>query len=90
VILNLAIDDICKQPPKDLEVIKEALDVRFEYLDHPLTFKYVKDKVVVSFRTRVQLFCLMLQYLIRNFPPNFVTPIFTTSQGGFTSFIIVT
>jgi len=89
VILNLAIDDICKHPPDDLEAIKQALNARFEYLDHPLTFKHVKDKVVMSLKTRVQLFCLMLQFLIRNFPPNFVTPIFTPSQRGFTSFIIV-
>jgi hypothetical protein len=68
VKLNLVIDDICKQSPKDLEAIKEALDARFEYLDHPLTFKYVKDKVVVSFNTRVQLFGLMFQFLIKNFP----------------------
>jgi hypothetical protein len=66
--LNLVIDDIYKQPPKNLEVIKEAFNARFEYLDHPLTFKYVKDKVVVSFNTRVQLFGLMFQFLIRNFP----------------------
>jgi hypothetical protein len=35
---NLVDDDICKQPPEDFEAIKEALDARFEYLDHPLTF----------------------------------------------------
>jgi hypothetical protein len=80
VKLNLVVDDIYKQPHVDLETIKETLDARFEYLDHPLTFKYVKDKVVMSFKTRVQLFCLMLQFLFRNFPPNFATPIFTPSQ----------
>jgi hypothetical protein len=32
VKLNLAIDDICKQPLEELEAIKEALDARFGYI----------------------------------------------------------
>jgi hypothetical protein len=49
--LNLnypTIDDIRKQPLEEFEAIKEALKLRFEYLDYPLAFKHVKDQLVVS------------------------------------------
>jgi hypothetical protein len=42
--LDLAIDDIQRQPLKELKIIKEALEMGFEYLDHPLSYKYVKDQ----------------------------------------------
>ncbi len=45
--LNPTIDDICRQPIEKLEAIKKALEIGFEYLDHPLAYKYVKDQVVV-------------------------------------------
>jgi hypothetical protein len=47
-----AIDDIHRQPIKELEAIKKALDMTFEYLDHPLAYKWVKDKVVVVLTSR--------------------------------------
>jgi hypothetical protein len=50
--LNPGIDDICRQPIEELEAIKEALDMTFEYLDHPLAYKCVKDKVVVVLKSR--------------------------------------
>ncbi len=37
------IDDIQWQPLEELEAIKEALKMGFEYLDHPFAFKYIKD-----------------------------------------------
>jgi hypothetical protein len=50
--LNPAIDDIRRQPIEELEAIKEALDMTCEYLDHPLAYKWVKDKVVVVLKSR--------------------------------------
>jgi hypothetical protein len=35
-----------------LEAIKEAMDMTFEYLDHPLANKWVKDQVVVVLKSR--------------------------------------
>lgn len=49
---NLTIDDICKQPTKELEVIKEALKMGFEYLDHPLAYKHVRVQIAVTLKTR--------------------------------------
>ncbi len=49
---NLAIDDIRKQPIKELKEIKEALEMGFEYLDHPLAYNYVKDQVVIILKSR--------------------------------------
>ncbi len=43
--LNLAIDDIHKQPVEELEAIKEALEMGFEYLDHPLPIGNLKIKL---------------------------------------------
>lgn len=37
--LNLVIDDIQKQPCKEMEVVKDALDKIFKYLNHPLNHK---------------------------------------------------
>jgi hypothetical protein len=45
--LNLAIDDIRKQPTPKLLCIKEALEAGFHYVDHPLVYKHVKDQVVI-------------------------------------------
>lgn len=50
--LNLAISDIHKQLTEELEAIKEAMDMTFEYLDHPLANKWVKDQVVVVLKSR--------------------------------------
>jgi hypothetical protein len=50
--LNLAIDDIRKQPCKEMEPIKDALDRIFKYLNHPLNYKYVKDQVARVLKTR--------------------------------------
>ncbi len=41
--LHPAINNICKEPIEKFEAIKEALEKGFEYLDHPLAYKYVKD-----------------------------------------------
>ncbi len=49
---NPTIDNICKQPIEKLEAIKKALEMGFEYLDHPLAYKYVKDQVVVVLKSR--------------------------------------
>jgi hypothetical protein len=35
-----------------LEVIKKALDIGFEYLDHPLAFKNVKDQMATMLKGR--------------------------------------
>jgi hypothetical protein len=35
-----------------LEAIKEALDMTFEYLDHPLAYKLVKDQVAIVLKSR--------------------------------------
>ncbi len=50
--LNPTIDDIHKQITKELEAIKEALEMGFEYLDHPFVYKYVKDQVVIFLKSR--------------------------------------
>jgi hypothetical protein len=41
--LNPTIDDICRQPIEEMEVIKVALEGQFYYLDYPLAYKYVKN-----------------------------------------------
>jgi hypothetical protein len=46
------IDDTHRQLAEKLEAIKEALDMTFEYLDHPLAYNWVKDKVVVVLKSR--------------------------------------
>jgi hypothetical protein len=50
--LDLAIDDIQRQPSKELKIIKEALEMGFEYLDHPLSYKYAKDQLIVVLKGR--------------------------------------
>ncbi len=50
--LNPTIDDIRKQPTKELKCIKEALEATFHYVDHPLVYKHVKDQVVVVLKHR--------------------------------------
>jgi hypothetical protein len=50
--LNHAIDDIRRQPTEKLDAIKEVLEISFEYLDHPLAYKYMKDQVVIVFKSR--------------------------------------
>jgi hypothetical protein len=41
-----------KQPTKELEAIKKTLEISFEYLDHPLAYKYVKDQIIVVLKSR--------------------------------------
>jgi hypothetical protein len=36
-----------------MEVIKDALDQQFDYLNYLLTYKFVKDKVVIVFKSRL-------------------------------------
>jgi 3-methyladenine DNA glycosylase/8-oxoguanine DNA glycosylase len=50
--LNRAIDNSHRQPTEELEAIKEALEMGFEYLDHPLAYKYIKDQVDVVLKSR--------------------------------------
>jgi superoxide dismutase len=50
--LNLAINDIQKQPIEEMEAIKEALEQGFHYLNHPLTFKHVKEQVASVLKVR--------------------------------------
>ncbi len=50
--LNLTIDDIWWQLSKELEAIKEALDVGFEYIDFLFGYKHVKDQVIVVLKSR--------------------------------------
>jgi hypothetical protein len=50
--LNPTIDGIQHQPLKELEAIKEVLEMGFEDLDHPFAFKYVKDQVVIVLKGR--------------------------------------
>jgi hypothetical protein len=49
---NPTIDDIWQQLAEELDAIKEALDVSFEYIDFPLGYKYVKGQVVVVLKSR--------------------------------------
>jgi hypothetical protein len=35
-----------------LEAIKKALEMGFEYLDHPLAYKYVKDQMIIILKSR--------------------------------------
>jgi hypothetical protein len=50
--LNPTIDDIHWQPTKEMEAVKEALEQSFEYLNHLLAYKYVKDQVAIVLKTR--------------------------------------
>jgi hypothetical protein len=50
--LNPAIDGIWKQPIKELEAIKKSLEIGFEYLNHPLAFKHVKDQMAIMLKGR--------------------------------------
>lgn len=50
--LNPAIDDIHRQPTEELEVRKKALEMGFEYLDHPLAYKYIKNQVAIVLKSR--------------------------------------
>jgi hypothetical protein len=50
--LNMAINDIKRQPAEELEAIKQALEMAFEYLDYPPTYKFVKDQVVIVMKSR--------------------------------------
>jgi len=50
--LNPTINDIHKQITKELEAIKEALEMGFEYLDHPFVYRYVKDQMVIFLKSR--------------------------------------
>ncbi len=51
--LNLAIDDIWRQPFNEMEAIKDALDQQFDYLNYPLAYKFFKDHVVVVLKIGV-------------------------------------
>jgi hypothetical protein len=48
--LNPTIDGIWRQPIEELEAIKKVLYTRFEYLDHPLAFKHVKDQMATMLK----------------------------------------
>jgi hypothetical protein len=48
----MAINDIKRQPAEELEAIKQALEMAFEYLDYPPTYKFVKDQVVIVMKSR--------------------------------------
>jgi len=48
----IPLSDIWQQPAKELDAIKKALDVGFEYIDFPLGYKYVKGQVVVVLKSR--------------------------------------
>jgi hypothetical protein len=50
--LNPTIDDIQRQPTEEMEAVKEALEQSFEYLNHLLAYKYVKDQVAIALKTR--------------------------------------
>jgi hypothetical protein len=50
--LNLIINDICRQLAKELEAIKDALEMGFEYLHHPLAYKHVKVQLSVILKTK--------------------------------------
>lgn len=50
--LNPTINDICRQLAKELEVIKEALEMGFEYLHHPLAYKHVRVQLTVILKTK--------------------------------------
>jgi hypothetical protein len=49
--LNPTIDDIQRQPTEEMEAVKEALEQSFEYLNHLLAYKYVKDQVAIALKT---------------------------------------
>jgi hypothetical protein len=40
---NPTIDEIHQQPNENMEVIKVALEAKFDYLDHPLAYENVED-----------------------------------------------
>jgi hypothetical protein len=50
--LNPTIDDTQRQLVEELKAIKEELDMGFEYLDHPLAFKHVRDQVATMLKGR--------------------------------------
>jgi len=50
--LNPTINDICKQLIEELEAIKEALEMGFEYLDHPLSYRQFKGQVAIVMKAR--------------------------------------
>jgi hypothetical protein len=50
--LNPTIDDIQRQPTKEMEVVKEALEQSLKYLNHLLAYKYVKDQVAIVLKIR--------------------------------------
>lgn len=50
--LNHAIDDIRRQPLDEMEVIKDALDQQFDYLNYPLAYKLFKDQVAILLKSR--------------------------------------
>lgn len=52
VKLNPTIDDTQRQLVEELKAIKEELDMGFEYLDHPLAFKHVRDQVATMLKGR--------------------------------------
>ncbi len=47
-----SINDICRQLAKELKAIKDALEMGFEYLHHPLAYKHVKVQLVVILKTK--------------------------------------
>jgi hypothetical protein len=50
--LNPTINDICKQLVKELEEIKDPLEMGFEYLHHSLAYKHVKVQLVYILKTK--------------------------------------
>jgi len=56
------------QPTKELEVVKDALDQQFDYFNHPLAFKYVKEKVAIVFKSR----CGWLNFFLRKVTVNLI------------------
>ncbi len=50
--LNLALDDIPRQPIEEMEAVQEALEQSFEYLNHLLAYKYVKYQIAIVLKPR--------------------------------------
>jgi hypothetical protein len=49
--LSPSIDDIWKQSSKKLEIVKIAfIEMQFEYLRHPLGYKYVQGQFAIVFK----------------------------------------
>jgi hypothetical protein len=49
---NSTIDDIQRQPVEELEAIKQALEMAFDYLNCPPAYKFVKVQVAMVMKSR--------------------------------------